>query len=238
MALSLSKEEIFIRPAKWSDLGPTATISMVTYFHIPAVHYTFPHRYHYVLDVHRFFFQRDVGRFYDPRNISLVAVSRSEPNIPLGFAHFIRLGSDAAARAQIYEKQTVSLRFKAWFWWAWFGIYNFIRPFRCWDRANSLQYWAGQAADDSKHWGAKDRQNRWHVQSLVVRQDCQGMGIGSRLMDVVMRKAREENVVIGVEATPVGVPIYTKFGFRKLADYTLKLEEGGGVFIWEPAKEE
>jgi GNAT superfamily N-acetyltransferase len=106
--------------------------------------------------------------------------------------------------------------------------------------------------DNAKYW--KDPQhpeyaNRWHVQSIVVRSEWQRKGIGKRLMDEVIERAKAENkarsvnkegqkaaqIFIGLESSPDGEWMYRKLGFRLLGLFCKSPEsEGGGVMIWEP----
>jgi GNAT superfamily N-acetyltransferase len=59
--------------------------------------------------------------------------------------------------------------------------------------------------DNEIYWKShKARHNQWHVQSFVVLPMFQGKGVGKRLMAEVTKRAVEENVVIGLEASPEG----------------------------------
>jgi len=102
------------------------------------------------------------------------------------------------------------------------------------------------ARDAETHWGAKAYVSRYHTQSLTVSPDWQKRGVGAALMEEVLNRAKQEAVPVGLEASPAGEKLYRKIGFRKLADFDPGfaqevnkvapnlLEEGGGLYVWEP----
>ena len=92
--------------------------------------------------------------------------------------------------------------------WAWFLLITAIvgqkaedpealRLFGMWSEDDDMAYWTSH----------KERRNRLHVLRLVVLKQYQGMGVGKKLLAEVMKRAVQENVIIGLEASPEGEPM-------------------------------
>jgi GNAT superfamily N-acetyltransferase len=78
------------------------------------------------------------------------------------------------------------------------------------------------------------------VQDLVVSEEWQGKGIGGRLMNEVVKRAKNQGVVVGLEASPAGEGLYRKLGFEMLGRYSGRVEKeeaGGGVMILRAGSE-
>jgi len=66
------------------------------------------------------------------------------------------------------------------------------------------------------------------IDNIVVRKDCQGSGLGSRLMDRIITECRERNysdIMLNVYSFNTGaIALYEKKGFTQLSrDYILEL---------------
>jgi ribosomal protein S18 acetylase RimI-like enzyme len=94
--------------------------------------------------------------------------------------------------------------------------------------------------DDERYWNSfSERTNRWYVQSCVVLSEYQGMGIGKRMIREVTKRAEEEGVVIGLEASAEGYWMYKSVGFELLGRFDTPgmpdaPGEGGGIMMWSP----
>ncbi len=88
------------------------------------------------------------------------------------------------------------------------------------------------------HWeGRKDRENRWHAQSVVVRKEFQGRKAGKRLMAEVIGRAENENVVVGLESSANGEMMYRSVEFELLGRFQggNGFEgDSGGVMLYTP----
>lgn len=79
----------------------------------------------------------------------------------------------------------------------------------------------------------KSHSERWHVQSVVVRQEWRRKGVASQLMGRVMDRAAAEGVAVTLEATEGGEKLYSRLGF-KVVDRAEgdDGEESGALMIW------
>ena len=94
---------------------------------------------------------------------------------------------------------------------------------------------------EADYWGLEGRENRWHVQSMVVDEGWQKRGIGAMLMAEVIARSEEEGVIVGLEASEQGEPLYRKVGFELLARFKPIFAEMtdadpnvGGHFMYTP----
>lgn len=76
--------------------------------------------------------------------------------------------------------------------------------------------------------------DRWHLDGLAVDPAYQRRGIGRKLMEWGMERAKEEGVPITLTSTPAGQRLYQKLGFREA-----QLDDiGNGIkelsMIWSP----
>lgn len=117
---------------------------------------------------------------------------------------------------------------------------DFFWPDKSADPAAVKQFYAWCAEDDKKYWNMNPMwKNRWHIRSVSVAPEWQNKGIGKALTRKVIERAKEEGVVVGLEASPQGYEMYKPLGFRLLGRFceTPTGGEGGGVMIWEPQGE-
>ena len=175
----------------------------------------------------------------DPRNICIVAVEKTQPGKVVGYIQLQRLGNDAYAKALIAKRWVwvlwaLSLLFAVWckvFWWWEGGDKSASKKneklFRQWAMKDSRDFWQG-------------REERWYVQSCVVGDEWQGLGIGKRLIGEVLVWAEKEGVVVALEASEEGEWLYRSVGFELLGrfrmdkEYEKVLGEGGGIMMWSP----
>ncbi|KAF8860087.1 hypothetical protein BDZ45DRAFT_672806 [Acephala macrosclerotiorum] len=236
-----SQEELIIRKARLWEGGEIGRIAAATYRDTPLSQFVAPKRFQYWKDWERGFIQRAQRRLLDPRNLSLVVCTKSNPGLAVGYAQFVRLGDDEGARKQI-ESHSRLQRVGLWFLRLGYGAWCWLTSALIGDRsedkkANAL--FDGWTTEEGKiHWDAwPERQNRWHVQSCVIREEFQGRKAGKRLMAEVIQRAEAENVVVGLEASKEGEPMYRSVGFGLLARFTggAEFEErAGGVMMYAP----
>ena len=60
---------------------------------------------------------------------------------------------------------------------------------------------------------------------LFVLPQFQRQGIASRLLEFGLAIADELNIMVCVEATPVGKPLYEKYGFGEVGHFDINLSE-------------
>jgi len=232
-------EGFLIRPATLADTPAMALIASTTYMDTMLDTLLSPYRFQYRADHNRGYQQRITMRMVDPRNLSVVACPVSNPSTPIAYAQFVRLGTDEAAKAHARRRASVWLTLQRWYYTVKFRIVNWIWPDRSADREASKVFEASCDGDDARYWKAfPERDNRWQAQSVVVREEWQGCGVGSRMMSEVLVRAREDDVIVGLTASGPGEQMYTKLGFRLLGQFTSPVEpEGqGGYMMWTPEK--
>jgi ribosomal protein S18 acetylase RimI-like enzyme len=211
MASSSTKDltdssSFIIRPAKLTEYKALGQIAASTYFSSALEGFLYPHRVEHYADYERGYEHRALTLMLDPRMISMVACKAATPDIPIAYIHFKRMGDDEGAKEQLKRKGNVMLWVARWLIWAWFLLITAVtggnqsadpeafRLFRSWQETTNKIDWQP----------FKERENRWHVCSFVVRTEFQGRGLGKRLMAEVIKYAEKENVVIGLESSPEG----------------------------------
>ncbi|KAH6664133.1 hypothetical protein B0J14DRAFT_252807 [Halenospora varia] len=243
--LSNPKSEIIIRQAHISEYTQLGALAATTYLDSPLTTYLSPDRKQHYSHYLRGFQQRALSRLLDPRNLSFVAVQAEKPNVVVGYAQFMRLGEDDGAKRQMESRKSVWLTLLGWLWMVWLKVIEWVNPDRSTDKKRMASFIAISDAAEKRHWSPPSRANRWHAQSVVVNSSFQGQGIGKRLMREGIRRAEEENVCTGLEASGPGEKMYSRVGFRLLERFgplegaekgSLPEHEGeeGGVMIWEP----
>ncbi|KUJ24219.1 uncharacterized protein LY89DRAFT_776373 [Mollisia scopiformis] len=236
------QEELIVREARRLWDGPEiGRIAATTYMHTRLSHFVAPKRYQYPQDWERGFVQRAQKRLLDPRSLTFVLCTKSNPDLPVGYATFVRLGNDKGARKQI-ESHSRLERIGMWIWSllygvVWFWIVNFLAGGdKSEDKKGAVMFVEWGKADRKIHWDGKpERENRWHALSVVVREEYQGRKGGKRLMTEIIGKAEAENVVVGLESSPAGEMMYRSVGFELLGRFSSDFErDQGGVMMYTP----
>jgi ribosomal protein S18 acetylase RimI-like enzyme len=101
------------------------------------------------------------------------------------------------------------------------------------------QFDASAEIDERMFWESDEMKaryrERWHVQSVVVSSKYQRRGLGRMLMSEVLRRAQEDGVVVGLEASGDGENLYRSLGFELRGRFSMNLGEVvGGVMMWSP----
>ena len=237
-------EQFIIRPARLSDIPTLAQISTRAYWLSAVNRFIAPHAPEFPNDMPRFFRQLMWRRICLPNGLFLVACKTSDPDVPVGYGQFVRLGDDAGAKELVASKGVllrVWMYIMTWIFWVYNKIDLFIHPAHAFDQTalNLMREWGNE--DDLKHWKSHpERSNRWYANSLVIDPEYQGRGVGRMLMVEPMQRAQSERVIMGLTSSPHGEFLYRKLGFQMLADFCKRPdterpdEKGGGIMIWYP----
>ena len=199
-----------------------------------------PYRGKYYSHYERGFQQRALKRMLNPRNLTFVACEAAHPEKPIASLQFSRIGDDEGAQKQIKSRASVWLMILDWVYWAWCLI---LLRLTGRDKSASpeahKQFESWVSNDNTRIWGSHGE--RWHVDSCIVKTKLQGKGIGKMLMKEVTRRAEDEGVVIGLEASPHGEWLYKSVGFKLLARFeqvtgSEAVNHGnlGGFMMWTP----
>lgn len=232
------KSNITIRQATLHDHKEIGRIASITYLDTALTRFLSPHAGKYYSHYERGFAQRAMKRMLDPRNLTFVAVDEASGK-PIGQIQLERLGDDAGAQAQIRSRKSVWLWLLKWAFFVWCVVLDFVVGGCKSDDPEALRLFAKWGdRDEEKYWTShEERRNRWHVQSFVVRREHQGQGIGKRLLAEVIERADKENVVVGLESSTEGEPVYRRVGFELLGRFDqgdFMKDEGGGVMMRSP----
>ncbi|KAF7585649.1 hypothetical protein BBP40_010352, partial [Aspergillus hancockii] len=133
-----------------------AQIAATAYLHSDLNNFLCPHRFTYRSDYTHRFVQMIRARYFNPRCISFVAVPTSSPNTPIGYAQFIRLGNDAAARHLIASQSSLSLTIQRWYNAAWTWIENLLWSDRSTDYAALRAFEVAAQGDEERFWGSEE----------------------------------------------------------------------------------
>ncbi|KAB8069531.1 acyl-CoA N-acyltransferase [Aspergillus leporis] len=232
-------ETIRIRRIQRPDIPIMAQIAATAYLYSDLNNFLCPYRFTYLNDYTHRFVQMIRARYFNPRCIGFVAVCSSNPNIPVGYAQFIRLGNDEAARRLIAAQSSFWQTLQGWCVGIWTWIEKLIWPDRSTDNEALRKFMAMAEIDDQRFWESPEMRekygNRWHAQSVVVSEAFERRGIGRRLMGEVLQRAQREGVVVGLEASEDGEKLYRALGFELRGRFNMTLGSGGGgIMMWTP----
>jgi len=234
-----STEPFFIRRATIFEAGEIGRIAAQTYCPTPFSQVMAPHRYKHPVHWERGFIQRAQKRLLDPRNLTYVVCTVAKPGTPVGLAQFVRLGNDAGAQAHINSSSLV-WRIVLWvlavLYAGWCIVLGWIVGGDKSADPDAVRTFGEWVVNDHKiHWDTHpERENRWHAQSVVVREEFMGRGAGKLLMAEVIKRAEKENVVVGLESSMRGERLYRRVGFELLARFSSEYdfeERAGGVMM-------
>ncbi|EPS43548.1 hypothetical protein H072_2465 [Dactylellina haptotyla CBS 200.50] len=93
---------------------------------------------------------------------------------------------------------------------------------------------------ENRYWRKDGKEHdRWHLQLLAVHSSARRRGIGGRLVELGVEKARRDGCDASLEASPMGLPLYKSKGFEVIGNYTMKVKgpDGNGiptpVLLWK-----
>lgn len=233
-------EPVFIRQATILDGTQIGQIAAQTYLDTPLSQFLAPRRFKYPGHWERGFVQRSTKRLLEPRGLTFVACLKSDPRKLVACAQFVRLGDDVGAQSHI-ESTSFLKRILMWVLLRIFSIWCTLLGWvvggdKSADPKALEQFGEWVREDGEMHWDSHpERKNRWHAQSVVVREEFQGRGIGKLLMFEVMKRAEEDNVVIGLESSVKGEMLYRRVGFELVSRFCEASQTiegiGGGIML-------
>ncbi|KAJ5738201.1 acyl-CoA N-acyltransferase [Penicillium malachiteum] len=236
-------DEYLIRRIQPSDIPIIAQIAATEYFDSELNAYLCPHRHRYPDHVTRRFIQMITGRYLNPRSVGFVAIAKpasgSSNQTPVAYAQFIRLGEDASAKELISSQSSLLRTLETWWFKLYTKVLNLISPDRSLDHGAMSTFLASAKKCEEIYWENPEMKskygNRWHAQSVVVSSSHQRKGIGRRLMQEVLSRARSEGVPVGLEASVDGEQLYRSLGFVLRGSFSMTLGlSGGGIMMWVP----
>ncbi|KAJ5937167.1 hypothetical protein N7454_004822 [Penicillium verhagenii] len=239
MAIPQENEKVLIRRMQSSDIPILGPLSATAYINDPLNTFLFPHRLEYPNHIIRRFAQGIQARYLNPRTISFVAVDLANPSMPVAYAQFVRLGDDKAALQLIANQQSFGRLLKAWWFKIRAAIENLFWPDRSIDPDAMRTLKKAADADKELYWDSPEMKikygNRWHAQGVVVSSSHRRQGIGRRLMEEVLRRAQDEGVVVGLEASKDGERLYRTLGFELRGPFSMVIGlPVGGIMMWSP----
>lgn len=229
-----------LRPMTLADVPTLAFHTAEAYWEGPVNQFIAPHAAKYRSDFVRNFRQAIRKRLYSPRCLSHVVYQVSDPDYPVGYVQSARLGDDEGVESYLSEHSLWDrIRFLVlgWFFSVYDKVVNSIWPDRSCDTEAMKAFSAAVDGDQKTYWTSHpERNNRWHVHSVVIKPSFQGKGLGRMLVTEAVNRAQSERVIMSLSASPAGEQLYRKLGFELLGDFTMKIggEEGGGIMIRYP----
>ncbi|KAF3929621.1 hypothetical protein ABW19_dt0210644 [Dactylella cylindrospora] len=79
---------------------------------------------------------------------------------------------------------------------------------------------------------------RWHLQLLAVHSSARRKGIGATLVKLGLERAARDGCDAGLEASPMGLPLYQSLGFEVIGVHNMRMTDPNGtpleapVLIW------
>ncbi|KAJ8068573.1 hypothetical protein OCU04_002287 [Sclerotinia nivalis] len=236
-------QPFILRPGTLSDINQMTLINIAAYGSSPVNKYLNPHAAQYPQDQKMSVLQAITTSYLNPMVLTLVACSTGSPNIIFAYGMYTRSGNDVGAEHFLKERSWIQ-RLGRYISRSIFAVlsrvYNFMRPDRATSKAHNAVFSHSIKQDNERYWSPitfPRRQYRWHVNTIVVRPEYQGKGIGRLLMEYILGRARREGVPVGLSASPEGERLYRKLGFVWLGHFYTRIggEEGGsggGLMIW------
>ncbi|KAF2231435.1 acyl-CoA N-acyltransferase [Viridothelium virens] len=224
-----------IRPTASADIYDVSILADLAFQDEEFWRWLTPGMYNYPNDRTRFYRLRTRGRAVTKGGcISLVAVTDdSDPEWSgreeiVGYAFWKRQGtSEQAKKWQKEPWGSILERNLLWVELQYERLINRAVDFKRWDNMitafGSLQ-------------SQTDFPEQWHCTVLGVSPKYRRRGIGSLLLNWGLEKAREEGVPAVLEATPAGVALYEKTGFKPVLEVGPEdtPEYFLTIMIWEP----
>lgn len=155
-------------------------------------------------------------RLLQPRNLNFVAVLTSDTDEMVGYVVFTRYGSDDTAQSAVRSNSSLCLWLFRCIWTSWISLIAYMLGAKIESSCD--------VDDDVKEDNDREinfwtlHHERWHVQHLFVRLESRRMGIATRLMEIVIRRATADKVPVTLKASAKGEKLYTKLGFTVLKE--------------------
>ncbi|CCD43535.1 hypothetical protein ACHAPC_008052 [Botrytis cinerea] len=233
-----------LRPATLFDIPQMTHIVIAAYASSPVSDFLNPLAKQYPRDLQISTGQAVTRSYLNPRTLTLVVCSPESPDVLVAYGMYNRKGLDSGAAKFVHERSRVE-RLGRWllnsFLAVLFTFYNYLRPDRATSKPNNAVFSHSIKMDQERYWSPGTfprRQNRWHVNTIVVLPEYQGKGIGRLLMEYILERAKKEEVPSGLTASIEGERLYRNLGFKWLGDFYTRIGrehgDGGGHMIWWP----
>ncbi|KAF7958140.1 hypothetical protein EAE96_003702 [Botrytis aclada] len=240
----MPSQPFILRPATLFDIPQMSHIVIAAYAASPVSDFLNPHAKQYPRDQQMSVAQAVTKSYLNPRNLTLVVCSPASPDALVAYGMYSRKGLDSGVEKFVNERSAL----ERWARWilssilgVLFALYNYLRPDRATSKPNNAVFDHSIKMDQERYWAPESfprRQNRWHVNTIVVLPEYQGKGIGKLLMKYILERARKENLPAGLTASIEGEKLYRNLGFKWLGDFYTRVGrqhgDGGGHMIWWP----
>jgi len=100
------------------------------------------------------------------------------------------------------------------------------------------QFNEGQVECMEKFLGPGGIDEMWYLKILAIHPDYQRRGVGAKLLNWGLERARARGEKVYLEASRRGKGLYTKLGFEHVGDLTLRDGETETIMpcmLWDPA---
>ncbi|KAF3352579.1 hypothetical protein VDGD_08283 [Verticillium dahliae] len=203
--------EIALRDARYTELAEIAHVMATAFWEDnlfgELIH---PHRDEHPDDVDLYWLRRARVNFWDFRWKWLVATTKdvNGNEVIAGIAQWARLGDGGQKmdcwyldpRNSLKPLSSLAMKAHAWLW-----------PSRAVDaKEEDIIERAYPFFDDI--WTGK-RAESWYLEAVAVRPDFQGQGVGYKLVQWGIQRAREEGICASVSSAKGKDGFYTKCGF-------------------------
>ena len=252
-----------IRPAHRSDIPALVSVACAAFIHEPVYDQFSPFRFDYPNDYRTFWLNVWRGKLASANNTVIVAqIDESDEEEAenrgevVGFSDWYRSGSAEELSRWNTDSWSKRMGAMAFLTCAIRIISSMCRTglerplLKIQERYNSFFSFdrtTCEAAIDKLHsqgavWDAKFP-SLIHLNILGVSPDHQRKGIGRRLVEYGMQRAKEEGVRVLLEATASGMPLYIHQGFVEIGRSVLPAREERGlriselelpIMVWDP----
>lgn len=232
-----------LRPMTRADLSACAAAGCAAFVNDPFTNLQFPHRRQFPEAYHRAALQRLQFSIVKPGNWCNVCVEEVDGKEEiLGYAIWNRqtAGADSAGSKSSYLKSNTT--FGNWVERTLRGyeeMYTFnARLNPTIDHAFMQKYVRSSSPIAGPFSTLPDQ---WYLVSLCVRPECQGKGVGKKLVQWGLDRCREERDLYAGAPLPAaliasgpGHGLYLKMGFRTITWLGEELNIGGGaIMVWD-----
>lgn len=230
--------KFLVRHARVSDVAGLSTVMAAVYFDSPLTTFLHPKRHEYPEDLLRSWQRMIRIRLFDPRRVSLVATTLDDTS-PVAFIQLYRYGDDTAAQRLVSSQRSIWNTAQSWYYYLKTQIEDYFWPDRAGDPVAIKEFAKSCEEDEFQYWGELEMEarygDRWHVNSIVVSPEYQRRRLGKHLMDLVLRRAEEEKVVVSLAASTDGEQLYSHMGFEVRGRYSMEFAgRRDAIMMWTP----
>ncbi|KAA8899948.1 hypothetical protein FN846DRAFT_920917 [Sphaerosporella brunnea] len=220
------QETIKLRLADLRDLARITTICIESLPDDPTFDYLWRYRHRFPADNQFFWLQTLKAHLFDPRYTMLVAVLYSPSSSPekiageenleetiISFALWERNGNTRAAKRRVRKRNSLNNRLHNGLTHAenWLISRRYTR--RDADFAR-LEAFGNVMEDIHRQYWEKKYANNFRLDLLCTIREHRRKGAGTMLTQWGMDQAKREDANVGVESSPMGLPLYEHLGFK------------------------